>query len=250
MASLKVAVITGASSGIGRHSAIKLSSEGWSLALTARRLTELEETRSLCANPDGCILVAGNITDEAFVKSLFEETVKKFGRLDLLFNNAGLSDKARPIDEMPLEMFTSVVNVNLIGSFLCTREAFKIYKQQEPIGGRIINNGSLAAHVPRPHSVAYAASKHAVHGLTKTIAIEGRKFNISVTQIDIGNAHTTMAAGHTLGALQPDGRRVVEPTFDPVHVADAVAHIASLPTSVTVLEMNIMATGAPYVGRG
>ncbi|KAJ8584507.1 NAD(P)-binding protein [Rhizopogon salebrosus TDB-379] len=250
MTSLKVAVVTGASSGIGRHTAIKLSSEGWSLALTARRLTELEETRSLCSNPDACIILPGDITDEDFVKGVFEETMKKYGRLDLLFNNAGRSDKASPIEDMPLEMFKSVVNVNLIASFLCTREAFKIFKQQTPTGGRIINNGSLAAHVPRPHSVAYAASKHAVHGLTKSISMEGRKYNIAVTQIDIGNAHTSMAAGHTLGALQPDGRRVVEPTFDPVHVADAVAHIASLPTNVTVLEMNIMATGAPYVGRG
>ncbi|OAX40202.1 NAD(P)-binding protein [Rhizopogon vinicolor AM-OR11-026] len=250
MASLKVAVITGASSGIGRQAAIKLSSEGWTLALTARRLSELEETKSLCSNSDACIIVPGDITDEAFVKGLFGETTNKFGRLDLLFNNAGMSDKANPIEDMPLEIFTSVINVNLIATFLCTREAFKIFKQQTPTGGRIINNGSLAAHVPRPHSVAYAASKHAVHGLTKTIAIEGRKYDIAVTQIDIGNAHTTMAAGHTLGALQPDGRRVVEPTFDPVHVADAIAHVANLPTSVTVLNMNIMATGAPFVGRG
>ncbi|KAG1760160.1 hypothetical protein EDD22DRAFT_980727 [Suillus occidentalis] len=196
MASLKVAVNTGASSAI--------------------KLTQLEETRPLCANPDACILVAGDITGEAFVKSLFEETMEKFGRVDLLFDVIGVP-LIPPIEEMPLEMFTSVVNVNLTASFLCTREAFKIFKQQEPTGGRIINNGSLAAHVPRPHSVAYAASKHAVHGLTITIAIKVRKHNISVTQIDIG-----------------------------MHVADAVAHTASLPTSVTVLELNIMATGAPH----
>ncbi|KAF9235193.1 hypothetical protein BU15DRAFT_89677 [Melanogaster broomeanus] len=263
MSTHKVAIITGASSGIGRHSAIALSAAGWSLTLTARRLAQLEETKDACANPTSCLLVAGDITDEEFVKSLFEQTIKKFGRLDLLFNasffpnetmavfpNAGMSDKPHPIEEMPLELFTSVVNVNLIASFLCTREAFKIFKSQTPTGGRIINNGSLAAHVPRPHSAAYACSKHAVSGLTTSSAIEGRQFDISVTQIDIGNAHTSMAAGHTLGALQPDGRRVAEPTFDPVHVAETVVHIASLPNGVTVLEINIMATGAPYAGRG
>ncbi|KAF9220496.1 NAD(P)-binding protein [Gyrodon lividus] len=250
MTTRKVAIITGASSGIGRHTAIALSVAGWSLTLTARRLAQLEETKVACANPESCLLVDGDITDEGFVKSLFEQTLKKFGRLDLLFNNAGISDKAHPIEEMPLELFTSVVNVNLVASFLCTREAFKVFKSHTPTGGRIINNGSLAAHVPRPHSAAYACSKHAVSGLTKSSAIEGRQFDISVTQIDIGNAHTTMAAGHTLGALQPDGRRVVEPTFDPVHVAQTVVHIAGLPNSVTVLDVNIMATGVPYAGRG
>ncbi|KAH7885142.1 hypothetical protein F5I97DRAFT_1937423 [Phlebopus sp. FC_14] len=250
MSSLKVAVITGASSGIGRHTAIALSAAGWSLALTARRTAQLEETKAACADPDKCLLVEGDITDEGFVKHLFEQTVAQYGRLDLLFNNAGMSDTPHPIEEMPLELFTSVINVNLVASFLCIREAFRIFKSQTPTGGRIINNGSLAAHVPRPHSVAYACSKHAVSGLTKSSAIEGRHFDIAVTQIDIGNAHTTMAAGHTLGALQPDGRRVVEPTFDPVHVAQSIVHIASLPNSVTVLEMNIMATGVPYAGRG
>ncbi|KAH0832267.1 hypothetical protein J3R83DRAFT_13255 [Lanmaoa asiatica] len=274
MSTGKVAIITGASSGIGRHTAIALSAAGWHLALTARRLPELQETKSACANPEGCILVDGDITEETFVKRLFEQTINRFGRLDLLFNNAGKSDKSHPIEEMPLDLFTSVVNVNLVASFLCTREAFKIFKSQTPMGGRVINNGSLAAHVPRPNSAAYACSKHAVSGLTKSSAIEGRKFDISVTQIDIGtyhrppwhpyplvrragfstratgNAHTSMASGHTLGALQPDGRRVVEPTFDPVHVAQTVVHIASLPNSVTVLDINIMGTGVPYAGRG
>ncbi|KIJ14097.1 hypothetical protein PAXINDRAFT_135411 [Paxillus involutus ATCC 200175] len=251
MTTLKVAVVTGASSGIGRQTAIALSGAGWSLTLTARRLTQLEETKAACANPVSCLLVDGDITSEAFVKTLFDQTIERFGRLDLLFNqNAGISDKAHPIEEMPLELFTSVVNVNLVASFLCTREAFKIFKSQTPTGGRIINNGSLAAHVPRPHSAAYACSKHAVSGLTKSSAIEGRSFDISVTQIDIGNAHTNMMAGHTLGALQPDGRRVVEPTFDVVHVAQTIVHVASLPNSVTMLEVNIMATGAPYAGRG
>jgi len=250
MTTLKVAVVTGASSGIGRQTAIALSGAGWSLTLTARRLTQLEETKAACANPVSCLLVDGDITSEAFVKTLFDQTIERFGRLDLLFNNAGISDKAHPIEEMPLELFTSVVNVNLVASFLCTREAFKIFKSQTPTGGRIINNGSLAAHVPRPHSAAYACSKHAVSGLTKSSAIEGRSFDISVTQIDIGNAHTSMTAGHTLGALQPDGRRVDEPTFDVVHVAQTIVHVASLPNSVTMLEVNIMATGAPYAGRG
>jgi NAD(P)-dependent dehydrogenase (short-subunit alcohol dehydrogenase family) len=250
MSTEKVAIITGASSGIGRHTVIALSAAGWRLTLTARRLPELQETRAACANPETCFLVDGDITDEAFVKRLFEQTIHRFGKLDLLFNNAGRSGQAHPIEEMPLELFTSVVNVNLVASFLCTREAFKIFKSQTPMGGRIINNGSLAAHVPRPHSAAYACSKHAVSGLTKSSAIEGRHFDISVTQIDIGNAHTSMTARHTLGALQPDGRRVVEPTFDPVHVAQTIVHIASLPNSVTVLDINIMATGVPYAGRG
>jgi len=250
MSTAKVAIITGASSGIGKHTAIALSAAGWHLTLTARRLPELQETKAACADPEKCFVVNGDIADEVFVKRLFEQTIHRFGRLDLLFNNAGMSDKAHPIEEMPLELFTSVVNVNLVASFLCTREAFKVFKSQTPTGGRIINNGSLAAHVPRPHSVAYACSKHAVSGLTKSSTIEGRQFDISVSQIDIGNAHTSMAAGHTLGALQPDGRRVVEPTFDPVHVAQTVVHIASLPNSVTVLDVNIMATGVPFAGRG
>jgi len=250
MSSEKVAIITGASSGIGRYTAIALSSAGWNLALTARRLPELQETKAACANSDKCLIVNGDITDEEFVKHLFKLTMNRFGRLDLLFNNAGISDKAHPIEEMPLQLFMSVVNVNLVASFLCTREAFKIFKSQTPTGGRVINNGSLAAHVPRPNSAAYACSKHAVSGLTKSSAIEGRKYDISVTQIDIGNAHTSMASGHTLGALQPDGRRVVEPTFDPVHVARTIVHLASLPNSVTVLDINIMATGVPFAGRG
>ncbi|EGN98130.1 hypothetical protein SERLA73DRAFT_55382 [Serpula lacrymans var. lacrymans S7.3] len=250
MASRKVAIITGASSGIGRESAIALSSAGWSLTLTARRLEQLEETKSLCSDPSSCLVLAGEVTDEPFVKKLFEETVANFGRLDLLFNNAGISHKGTPIDELSLETFTSVINVNLVGSFLCTREAFRVFKSQSPTGGRIINNGSLAARVPRPHAAPYTCSKHAVTGLTKASAIDGRNWNIAVTQIDIGNALTTMAAGHTRGSLQPDGRVVVEATFDPVHVAQTVVHLAGLPNSVTVLEMNIMATGVPFVGRG
>jgi len=246
----KVAIVTGASSGIGRDSAIALSKAGWYVSITARRKEELEETKSHFAEPSKCLVVAGDVADEAFVKKLFEDTVATFGRLDMVFNNAGRGNRATPIEDLSLETFAGVMNVNIIAPFLCTREAFKIFKSQSPPGGRIINNGSLAAHVPRPHSAPYTCSKHAITGLTKASALEGRPFNIAVTQIDIGNAHTPMAAHHLNGCLQGDGRIVPEPTFDVQHVASTVVHVASLPNDVNVLSLEIMATGVPYVGRG
>ncbi|KDR82654.1 hypothetical protein GALMADRAFT_238107 [Galerina marginata CBS 339.88] len=245
---VKTAIITGASSGIGRHSAICLSKDGWRLVLTARRSDLLEETASLCVNQT--LILAGDITDEPFVKSVFEATIERFGRLDLLFNNAGISPKQVSIEELSLKDFQNVIDVNLVGSFIAAREAIKIFKSQTPQGGRIINNGSLSAHVPRPNSSPYACSKHAISGLTKCIALEGRPFNITCTQIDIGNAHTSMAIGHTVGALQPDGRTIPEPTMDVAHVASTIVHIASMPPDVAMLEVNIMAAGAPFVGRG
>jgi len=196
------------------------------------------------------LIIVGDVTDEAFVKDLFAKTVTHFGRLDLLFNNAGIASPPVPIDELSLGAFQQVINVNLIGLFLCTREAVKVFKAQSPPGGRIINNGSLSAHVPRPHSSPYTCSKHAVLGLTKCTSLDGRAHNITCTQVDIGNAHTDMAAGHTSGALQPDGRMVPEPTMNVQHVADSIVHIASLPNDVTVLEYKIMPSGVPFVGRG
>jgi len=246
----KVAIITGASSGIGRVSAIALSKTGWSVVLFARRVEKLHETKGLCQDPDQCLTVQGDVSREEDVAKLFQETLQRFGRLDLLFNNAGSGAPPIPIEELPLTLFQHVVNVNLVGTFLCTREAVKIFKSQSPQGGRIINNGSISAYTPRPHSAPYTATKHAVLGFTKSTLLDGRKFNITCTQIDIGNAHTDMAARLSEGALQPDGRIVPEHTFDVNHVGDAVAYLAGLPHEVTVLTFNIMATGMPFVGRG
>jgi len=245
-----VAIITGASAGIGRQTAIALSNAGWNVVLTARRLSALLETAELLRDPSACLTVAGDVSDEEFVKELFSSAIAEFGRLDLLFNNAGISSPAVPIEELSLDVFQRVININLVGSFLCTREAVRIFKSQSPPGGRIINNGSISAHVPRPHSSPYTCSKHAMTGLTKSTALDGRAYNITCTQIDIGNAHTDLAARFTQGALQPDGRVIPEPTFDVQHVADTIVHIAGLPNDVTVLELNIMAARMPYLGRG
>ncbi|KIJ32493.1 hypothetical protein M422DRAFT_35795 [Sphaerobolus stellatus SS14] len=243
-----VAIITGASSGIGRATSITLSKVGWSVALFARREEELRSTAKECPNPT--LIIAGNVTNEADVKRLFEETVKTFGRLDLLFNNAGIATSGTPIEDLPLEKFQAVLNVNVVGTFLCTKEAVRQYKKQNPQGGRIINNGSISAHTPRPNSIPYTTSKHAVTGITKSTALDGRAFDISVTQIDIGNALTKMAKPLGMGATQADGVVRPEATMDVEHVANAIVHIAGLPNSVQVLEMNIMATKMPFVGRG
>ncbi|KAF8909003.1 hypothetical protein CPB84DRAFT_1959119 [Gymnopilus junonius] len=244
----KTAIITGASSGIGRESAIALSKAGWNVVLTARRLDQLNETAQLC--PGETLVLAGSIIDEPFVKSVFEATTKRFDRLDLLFNNAGISPRGIPLDELTLEGFKEILDTNLIGAFIAAREAMKVFKSQSPKGGRIINNGSLSAHVPRPNASPYTISKHGMTGLTKSIALEGRAYDITCTQIDIGNAHTTMAAGHTVATLQPDGRMMPEPTMSVEYVASTIVHIASMPPDVAMLEVNIMAAGAPYVGRG
>ncbi|KAK0485354.1 oxidoreductase protein [Armillaria luteobubalina] len=246
----KTAIVTGASSGIGRQSAIALSNAGWNVVLTARREEALQESLKLCLHPENTLVIAGDVTSEDFVQELFTKVVERFGRLDLLFNNAGISAPQVPIEELSLDAFQRVINVNLTGPFLCTREAFKVFKNQAPPGGRIINNGSLSAHVPRPFSYPYTASKHAISGLTKCTSLDGRPFNISCTQIDIGNARTDMAARLSKGALQPDGRVIPEAMIDVHHVAAAIVHIASLPNDVTVLEMNIMPTHAPFIGRG
>jgi len=246
----KVALITGGSSGIGRATAIALSNAGWNVVVTARRADALAETISKCADSNKCLRVEGEITDEAFVQSLFEQTVKRFGRLDMLFNNAGASSPRVPFEEQTLSSFQTTLNVNVVGPFLCTREAFRVFKKQYPSGGRIINNGSAAAHVPRPQHVAYTCSKHAIIGLTKSTALDGREFGITCTQIDIGNARTEMSAQNSAGTLQPNGTLMQEDSFDVKHVADTIVHIAGLPNDVTVLDIKIMAAKAPFVGRG
>jgi len=244
----KIAIVTGASSGIGKSSAIALSAAGWNVVLTARRADALKETSKLCTSPT--LVVVGDITEEAFVIELFERTIQEFGRLDLLFNNAGGGAPQIPIEEMSLEAFRRVINVNLAAVWLCTREAVKIFKKQSPQGGRVINNGSLSAHVPRPHSSPYTTSKHAITGLTKCTALDGRAFDITCTQIDIGNAYTDLSKRLADGALQPDGRIIPEATFNVEHVADTIVYIANLPNDVTMLEVNIMASKAPFLGRG
>ncbi|KAJ6543995.1 hypothetical protein B0H19DRAFT_1221811 [Mycena capillaripes] len=250
----KTAIITGSSSGktsgIGRESAVALSKAGWNVVLTARREHALHETALLSESLETCLVLAGDVTDEDFVKKLFSETVARFGRVDLLFNNAGVNSPAVPLEEVSLETFQEVISVNLVGPFLCAREAVKIFKSQNPVGGRIINNGSLSAHTPRPMSSPYTASKHAMTGLSKCIALDGRAFDITCTQIDIGNAATALTARMEKGVLQPDGRRVPESTFDVAHVAAAVVHIASLPADVAVPHFTIMASKAPFAGRG
>ncbi|KAJ6459791.1 hypothetical protein C8R47DRAFT_1161592 [Mycena vitilis] len=246
----KTAIITGSSSGIGRESAIALSKAGWNVVLTARRAEALEETASLCESADKCLVLAGDVTNEDFVKNLFSQTVARFGRIDLLFNNAGVGSPAVPLEEVSLETFQRVISVNLVGPFLCAREAVKAFKNQSPPGGRIINNGSLSAHTPRPLSTPYTASKHAITGFSKCIALDGRAFDITCTQIDIGNAATSLTARMEQGVLQPDGRRLPESTFDVSHVAAAVVHLANLPADVAVPHFTIMAAKAPFVGRG
>jgi len=245
----KVAVVTGASSGVGRASAIALSNAGWKVVLTGRRLHMLHETEHSCV-PGSAFVFSGDITDENFVVNLFKATIDHFGRLDLLFNNAGVSTPPIPLENVSLKWFQTVMTVNVIGPFLCTREAMKIFKAQTPQGGRIINNASLSAHTPRPHTSSYSCSKHAVSGLTKCTALDGRPFGITCTQIDIGNAHTDATAGIENGILQPDGRVIPEQTFDVNHVGSSIVHIASLPNDVAILEFIIMAARAPFVGRG
>ncbi|KAG9018692.1 hypothetical protein FRB90_010460 [Tulasnella sp. 427] len=236
----RVAVITGASSGIGRASAVRLSSEGWIVILSARREKELAETASLC--PGETLSIIGDISKEEDIVNLFDRTIARYGRLDLLFNNAGLGGESERIDNITIVNFLNVMNVNVIASVLCTREAFKIFKNQSPPGGRIINNGSLSATTPRPEAAAYTISKHAISGLTKSTALDGRPFNITATQIDIGNAETALSTAHhdNKGTLQADGSIKPEPFMEVSHVANAIAHIASLPNEVTLLEMTIM----------
>ncbi len=245
----RIAVITGAGTGIGRATALALAQKGYALVLFGRRHALLEETAQMAA-PAECLAIAGDVTDEAAVDALFASAVERFGRVDLLFNNAGLALPATPLHEMALKDWQDLVQVNLTGSFLCLRAAFRVMKDQSPQGGRIINNGSLSAHVPRLFSAAYTATKHAITGLTKSASLEGRPYAIACGQIDIGNASTALGGGVMEGALQADGSRRAEPVIPVERAAEAVAYMDSLPLDANVQFMTVMATAMPFIGRG
>jgi NAD(P)-dependent dehydrogenase (short-subunit alcohol dehydrogenase family) len=246
----KIAIVTGAGSGIGRATALALLAEGYTVVVAGRRVEAIDETLSLAVAGSRGLAWSTDVTDPASVHSLFETTEREFGRLDLLFNNAGIGAPAVTLDELSVEDWRKVVDVNLTGTFLCTREAFSLMKRQVPMGGRIINNGSISAHVPRPNSAPYTATKHAISGLTKSVALDGRKFDIACGQIDVGNAETDMTARMKAGIRQANGEIVVEPTIDAGIVARAVVTMASLPLDANILFMTVMATKMPYVGRG
>jgi len=247
----KVALVTGAGSGIGRASALALQRNGYHVVLAGRRKEELENTASMAKEGGGRMLVVPtDVSDANSVKALFAKTVETFGRLDVLFNNAGMGAPAVPMEALPLETWQKVVDVNLTGSFLCAQEAIRIMKSQTPKGGRIINNGSISAHAPRPNSVAYTATKHAITGLTKSISLDGRAHDIACSQIDIGNADTPMGGRMKFGVPQANGTVAPEPVMDVEHVADAIVFIANLPLDANVQFMTIMATKMPFVGRG
>ncbi len=247
----KVAMVTGAGSGVGRGTAVALLAEGYSVALAGRREDALQETIAE-AGADGAraLAVPTDVSNPASVAELFAATVRAFGRLDLLFNNAGAGAPAVNIEELLFEQWQTVVNVNLTGVFLCTQEAFKVMKDQDPMGGRIINNGSISAHAPRPNSAPYTSTKHAVTGLTKSTSLDGRKYNIACGQLDIGNALTPMAARMKDGVLQADGSVKPEPLMDVDNVSRAVVYMASLPPDANVQFLTVMATKMPFVGRG
>ena len=247
----KVAIVTGAGSGIGKAVAVTLLKNGYSVALAGRRTDALSEAvREAGADGSRALAVPTNVGDPASVRQLFDRARERFGRLDLLFNNAGTGAPGIPMEDLTFEQWQNVVNVNLTGVFLCTQEAIRIMKAQTPRGGRIINNGSVSAHTPRPNSAPYTATKHAVTGLTKSTALDGRKYDIACGQIDIGNALTDMAARMAKGVPQANGSVAVEPLMDVQRVADAVLHMASLPLDANVLFLTIMATKMPFVGRG
>ncbi len=244
------AIVTGAGTGIGKASALALLEAGWNVVFAGRRAEVLEKAVAEASGPGQALAHACDVTDPGQVDGLFEAAVAKFGRVDLLFNNAGTGLIGSLVDEIEPEEWNRVVNVNLTGAFLCARAAFRQMRHQSPKGGRIINNGSISAHVPRPGSVAYTSTKHAIAGLTKTLALDGRPFDIACGQIDIGNALTEMAAPMTRGVPQADGSVAPEATMDVAHVASSVLHMASLPLDANVLFMTVMATNMPYVGRG
>ena len=247
----KVAVVTGAGTGIGRAVAVALLQEGYRVALAGRRRERLEQAAAE-AGPAGAraLIVPTDVGDPQSVRELFARTREAFGRLDLLFNNAGIGALGIPLDELSYEQWKAVVDTNLTGAFLCTQEAFKIMKSQDPRGGRIINNGSISAHAPRPNSAPYTATKHAITGLTKSTSLDGRKYDIVCGQIDIGNAATELTAAMAKGVPQANGSVAVEPLMDVAHVARAVLHMASLPLDANVQFMTVMATKMPFIGRG
>ncbi len=246
---MKVAMITGAGSGIGKAVALKLIANGYSAVLTGRSLKKLEQVAAQSGS-DNVLCVSADVTSPDDVDRLFTEARNHFNRVDLLFNNAGISAPATEIDELDPQVWQDVINTNLSGSFYCARKAYEQMRQQTPCGGRIINNGSISAHAPRPYSVPYTVSKHAITGLTRCLALDGRQHNIACGQIDIGNAVSEMAASLGEGALQPNGEMIAEPLMDVEHVASSVLHMAELPLDANVLFMTVMASSMPFVGRG
>jgi NAD(P)-dependent dehydrogenase (short-subunit alcohol dehydrogenase family) len=246
----RIALVTGAGSGIGKACALALLEAGWTVVFNGRRPEALAAAIAESPHAPRAWAAAGDVSDAHAVAAMFEEIRRRHGRLDLLFNNAGVFTAGLPIDELPVDEWRRAVDTNLTGAFLCTREAFRLMKTQDPRGGRIINNGSISAHSPRPNSVAYTSTKHAMTGLTKSCALDGRAFGIAVGQIDIGNAATDMTAAMARGMAQPDGSVRTEARMEVRHVADTLVQMASLPLSANVLFTTIMATGMPFVGRG
>ena len=247
----KVAIVTGAGSGIGKAAALALLQQGYRVALAGRRREPLEQTAAAAGDArDRALVVPTDVANPESVSALFARAKEAFGRLDVLFNNAGIGAPAVPLEDLTFDQWKRVVDINLTGMFLCTQEAFRLMKSQEPRGGRIINNGSISAHAPRPNSAPYTATKHAVTGLTKSTSLDGRKYDISCGQIDIGNAATDLAARMASGVPQANGQIAVEPLMDVAHVANAIVHMASLPLEANVQFMTVMATKMPFVGRG
>ena len=247
---LRVAIVTGAGSGVGRASALALLNEGYAVALAGRREVLLREAADESGAGERALVVRTDVADPEAVANLFAQTKARFGRLDVLFNNAGRGAAPVPLEELAIDKWRAVVDVNLTGAFLCTQEAFRMMKAQAPRGGRIINNGSISAHTPRPNSAPYTATKHGMTGLTKATALDGRPHDIACGQIDIGNALTAMTARMDAGVLQADGSSAPEPTMDVENVARAVVYMANLPLDANVLFMTVMATKMPFAGRG
>jgi len=245
----QVAVITGAGSGIGRSAAVTLGQRGFTVVLAGRTLESLNETARLMPQAKSLVVVT-DVTSPASVNALFEQTVAAFGRVDVLFNNAGTAAPPLPFEQISPEQWNAVIAVNLTGAFLVAQTAYRVMKDQQPQGGRIINNGSISAHVPRPNSAPYTTTKHAITGLTRSISLDGRQHNIACGQIDIGNADTGLLGAIPKGVLQANGSTLAEPTMDVAHVGEAVAYMASLPLSANVQFMTVMATTMPYIGRG
>ena len=246
----KVAIVTGAGSGIGRATAVALMEVGYSVTLAGRRRDALEATSASAPIGASVLIVPTDVRDIHSVQALFRKTIESFGRLALLFNNAGVGAPPVPIDELTLEQWQTVVDINLTGPFLCTQEAFRIMKDQEPQGGRIINNGSISAHVPRPNSAPYTSTKHAITGLTRSTSLDGRQYDIACGQIDIGNAKSEMTERMSAGVAQADGAVRAEPVMDVDNVANTIVHMASLPLNANVQFVTVMATTMPYIGRG
>jgi NAD(P)-dependent dehydrogenase (short-subunit alcohol dehydrogenase family) len=246
----KVAVVTGAGSGVGKAAALALLKDGYSVALAGRRREPLEAVAAASGAGSRALVLPTDVSDPDSVRQLFDATVQAFGRVDVLFNNAGVNAPGIPLEDLTLAQWKNVVDINLTGMFLCIQQAFRVMKTQTPRGGRIINNGSISAHTPRPNSIAYTATKHGVMGLTKTASLDGRKYDIAVGQIDIGNAATEMAARMATGVIQANGEIAIEPLMDVNIVGQSVLYMASLPLEANVLFHTVMATKMPFVGRG